>query len=96
MEHPRIEFDAIRVQTARMMEIYALLRGELEKNAGLYLTDQMRNQLDRAIATIHANMRQLQKSLATFREENTPEAEEARELTEILEAVLQWHNKEGE
>ena len=51
MEHPRIEFDTIRIQTARMMEIYALLKGELEKNAGLGLTDQTRAQLDRAIDT---------------------------------------------
>ena len=96
MEHPRIEFDAIRIQTARMMEIYALLKGELEKNAGIGLTDQNRAQLDRAIATIHANMRQLQEFLYAFQEKNSPEAEEARELTEILEAVLQWHNEEGE
>ena len=41
-------------------------------------------------------MRQLQEFLAAFREENSPQANEARELTEILEAVLQWHNEEGE
>ena len=96
MEHPRIEFDAIRIQTARMMEIYALLRGELEKNASLNLPDQTRKQLDRAVATIHSNMRQMQESLAVFREENSPETEEACELTEILESFLQWHHKEGE
>lgn len=96
MEYPRIEFDAIRIQTARMMEIYALLKGELEKNAGIGLTDQTRAQLDRAIATIHANMRQLQELLSAFQEKNSPEAEEARELTEILEAVLEWHNEKEE
>ena len=96
MEYPHIEFDAIRIQTARMMEIYALLKRELEKNAGIGLTDQTHAQLDRAIATIHANMRQLRELLSAFQEKNSPEAEEARELTEILEAVLQWHNEEGE
>ena len=57
MERPRIKLDCIRVQTARMMEIYALLQGEIEKNADLGLTAQTRAQLDHAIATIHANMR---------------------------------------
>lgn len=99
MERPRIQLDSIRVQTARMMEIYALLRGELEKNAGLKLTEQTRNQLDHAIATIHANMRQLQELLTAYQEENSLEAEEVQELEEleeILEAVLAWHNEEGE
>jgi hypothetical protein len=96
MERPRIKLDCIRVQTARMMEIYALLQGEIEKNADLGLTAQTRAQLDHAIATIHANMRQLQELLAAYQEENSPEAEEARELEEILEAVLQWHYAEGE
>jgi hypothetical protein len=96
MERPRIKLDCIRVQTARMMEIYALLQGEIGKNADLGLTAQTRAQLDHAIATIHANMRQLQELLAAYQEENSPEAEEARELEEILEAVLQWHYAEGE
>lgn len=96
MERPRIKFDCIRVQTARMMEIYALLQGEFEKNTGLGLTAQTRAQLDHAIATIYANMRQLLEILAAYQEENSPEAEEARELEEILEAVLQWHYVEGE
>ena len=96
MERPRIKLDCIRVQTASMMEIYALLQGEIEKNADLGLTAQTRAQLDHAIATIHANMRQLQELLAAYQEENSPEAEEARELEEILEAVLQWHYAEGE
>ena len=96
MERPRIQLDCIRVQTARMAEIYALLQGELEKNSGLGLTPQTRAQLARAIATIHANMRQLQELLTAYQEENSPEAEEARELEEILEAVLEWHHAEGE
>ena len=96
MERPRIKFDCIRVQTARMMEIYALLQGEFKKNTGLGLTAQTRAQLDHAIATIYANMRQLLEILTTYQEENSPEAEEARELEEILEAVLQWHYAEGE
>ena len=96
MERPRIKLDCVRVQTARMMEIYALLQGEIEKNADLGLTAQTRAQLDHAIATIYANMRQLLEILAAYQEENSPEAEEARELEEILEAVLQWHYAEGE
>ena len=96
MERPRIKLDCIRVQTARMMEIYALLQGEFKKNTGLGLTAQTRAQLDHAIATIYANMRQLLEILTAYQEENSPEAEEARELEEILEAALQWHYAEGE
>ena len=96
MERPRIQLDCIRVQTARMVEINALLQGELEKNSGLGLTPLTRAPLARAIATIHANMRQLQELLTAYQEENSPEAEEARELEEILEAVLEWHYEEGE
>ena len=99
MRRPQIKLDSIRVQTARMMEIYTLLQGELEKNSGLGLTKQTRGQLDHAIATIDANMRQILDLLTAYQEENSLAAEEVEELEElegILEAVLAWHNEDGE
>ena len=96
MKRPLVKLDSVRIQTARMMEIYALLRGELEKNACLGLTEQARDQLDNAIAMIHANMRQLLNLLTAYQKENTLAAEEVQELGEledILEAVLAWHNE---
>ena len=96
MKRPLVKLDSVRIQTARMMEIYALLRGELEKNADLGLTEQTRDQLDNAIAMIHANMRQLLDLLTAYQKENTLAAEEVQELgelEEILEAVLAWHNE---
>jgi|TARA_B110000438_G_scaffold138425_1_gene133767 hypothetical protein len=99
MRRPQIKLDSIRVQTARMVEIYTLLQGELEKNSGLGLTKQTRGQLDHAIATIHANMRQILDLLTAYQEENSLATEEVQELEElegILEAVLAWHNEEGE
>ena len=99
MRRPQIKLDSIRVQTARMMEIYTLLQGELEKNSGLGLTKQTRAKLDHAIATIHTNMRQILDFLTAYQEENSLAAEEVQELEElegILEAVLAWHNEDGE
>ncbi|HIG52466.1 MAG TPA: hypothetical protein EYG11_13485 [Candidatus Latescibacteria bacterium] len=99
MRRPQIKLDNIRVQTARMMEIYTLLRGELEKNSGLGPSKHTRSQLDHAIATIHTNMRQILDILTAYQEENSLATEEVQELEElegILEAVLAWHNEEGE
>ena len=96
MKFPDIKLDSIRVQTARMIEIYTLIKDELEKNSELELTKQTQAQLNHAIDTIHVNMSQLLEQLTAYQEENSPEAEEARELEEILEAVLQWHYAEGE
>lgn len=98
MKNPPIRLDRIRVQTARMMEIYALLQGELEKNADLLSSAIERSQLDRAIDTIRTNMRQLLEALTVYQEQTPDSDSEARELEEILSAVLEWHmtNAEGE
>ncbi len=95
MESPPIRLDRIRVQTARMMEIYSLLHGELEKNTHLISSP---DQLGRAIDTIRANMRQLLQALTDYLHQNDVEKDEAQELEEILNAVLEWHmvNAEGE
>ena len=65
MQEPAIKLDAIRIQTARMMEIYALLKNELEKNTLLMPSEETRAQLDSAIETIRANMGQLLNTLIT-------------------------------
>ncbi len=60
----------VRVQTARMLEIYALLRGELDGGA-MRLTQQMREQLTQAIWTIAGNMQELQDYLAVAKEDSS-------------------------
>ena len=84
------ELARIRVQTARMMEIYALLQSELKENGNLSLSESDRTQLHRAIATIESNMRQLQAYIVARQEETSSSHGETRELEEILEAVLKW------
>lgn len=102
MHEPAIKLDAIRVQTARMMEIYALLKNELEKNTLLLSSEETRAQLDSAIDTIRANMRQLLNTLMAYQEKQDcadgNEPAEAGELEELLAAVLEWHtaNATGE
>ena len=96
MKFPDIKLDSIRVQTARMIEIYTLIKDELEKNDELGLTKQTQAQLNHAIDTIHVNMRQLIEQLTAYQEENSLIHQEALELEEILSAVLQWQNEEGE
>ena len=102
MHEPAIKLDTIRVQTARMMEIYALLKNELEKNALLLPSEETRAQLDSAIETIRANMGQLLNTLIIYQEQldsaDENESAEAGELEELLTAVLEWHtaNAAGE
>ena len=93
---PKLE--RIKIQTARMLEIYGLLQRELENNKGLSVSPEERLLLHQAIATIEANMRQLQEYFANHKAENSPEAEEVQELEEIVNAVLEWciSNREGE
>ena len=95
MHEPAIKLDAIRIQTARMMEIYALLKNELEKNTLLMPSEETRAQLDSAIETIRANMGQLLNTLITYQEQldsaDENESAEESELEELLTAVLKWH-----
>ena len=102
MHEPAIKLDAIRVQTARMMEIYALLRNELEKNTLLLPSEETRAQLDSAIYTIRTNMGQLLNTLITYQEQldyaDENASAEAGELENLLAAVIEWHtaNTSGE
>ena len=95
MHSPAIKLDAIRVQTARMMEIYALLKSELEKNTLFLSAPDARAQLDASIDTIRTNMKQLLAVLVAQQEQwdekESGDDSEARELEELLEAVLEWH-----
>ncbi len=93
---PKLE--RIKIQTARMLEIYGLLQRELENNKGLSVSPEERRLLHQSIATIEANMRQLQEYFANHKAENSPEAAEVQELEESVNAVLEWcmSNREGE
>ncbi len=96
--------NGIRVQSARMLEIYSLLRTQLETNRlGLSATERQR--LQSGVDTIAANMRDLLVFLTRQKEEHSLrkasatayeglgdlDADEAEELEEILESVLKWH-----
>lgn len=96
MASTSLNLDRIKVQTARMMEIYALLQKELEENTHLSLPAEVRTQLNQAIATVEFNMRQLQAHIVTYQEENSHSHTESRELEEILDAVLKWQLEKGE
>lgn len=58
------KLDRIRVQTARMIEIYSLLRRELEGSERIGLSPHDRHRLQHAVDTIAANMSQLLSQLA--------------------------------
>lgn len=83
--------DKVRVQTARMLEIYALLKGELEANTGLALTPQARRQLNDAIDTIAGNMTQVTAHIAEPAAENSAQPAPGEPLDQIVDAVLKWH-----
>jgi len=90
--------DRIKVQTARMVEIYALLQKEIADNKALSVSTEDQQLLKMAIGTVETNMRQIQEYFAQHREENSPANEETQELEEIVNAVLEWcssYEKEG-
>lgn len=68
--------DRLRIQTARMKEIFALLRHQLEASS-LRLTDQQRDQLAHAIGTIARNVEEMQAHFARLQEDSSPLAAEA-------------------
>ena len=90
MKSAPINLDKIRVQTARMMEIYALLRNELENNTFSILSKAERQQLENGIETIRNNMLQTLEILSTLQKEAKNTGEQL-ELEELLNSVLKWH-----
>ena len=96
---PEHKLSGIRVQMARMLEIYSLLRGQIEGNQlGLSAGDRQR--LQSGIDTIASNMRDLLTVLTQQKEETSAavksgdaDISEAQELEEILDAVLKWHTE---
>lgn len=88
------KLDKIKIQTARMLEIYALLQQELNEATGLSLSGDQRAQLTTAVEKIEANMKQLQVQFAKQQEDSSESREELEELDQILNAVLQWHMEE--
>ena len=93
------QLDRLKIQTARMLEIYALLQREIEGTGALPLAPETHVRLAQAIDTITANMQQIQEYFARHGEEPaTVVPGSPADLDEILEAVLKWHltNEEGE
>ncbi len=77
---PNSKLDSIRIQTARMLEIYALLRRQL-KEGNIHLPPEKHEQLSDAIRTIARNMLQLQSFHAPMPEEETSSRTEREEVT---------------
>jgi hypothetical protein len=78
---PNPKLDSIRIQTARMLEIYALLRRQL-KEGNIHLPPEKYDQLSGAIRTIAKNMLQLQSYHAAHKpEEQTSSGTEREEVT---------------
>ena len=82
--------DRIKVQTARMLEIYDLLQREIANNARLNVPDGEQNMLREAVRTVEKNMLQIREFFAQYQEENAPVGSEAQELEEIVNSVLEW------
>ena len=80
--------DSIKIQTARMLEVYSLLQSELERSEQLGISVDDRQHLSLAIDTIAGSMRQLQEHFAPLPEENS--ASRPKNIDEILDAVLKW------
>ncbi|MEE3235311.1 MAG: hypothetical protein VX294_14180 [Candidatus Latescibacterota bacterium] len=90
MEYSSINLDKIRIQTARMMEIYVLLRNELENNSLNISSKVERQKLGNAIETIRNNMLQTLEVLSMLQKECKNTGEQI-ELEELLNSVLKWH-----
>ena len=75
---PNSKLDSIRIQTARMLEIYALLRRQL-KEGNIHLPPEKHDQLSGAIRTIANNMLQLQSYHAAHKPQEETSSETERE-----------------
>ena len=80
--------DRIKIQTARMLEVYSLLQTELERSERLGISADDRQHLSLAIDTIAGSMRQLQDHFSPLPEDNS--SPRPKNIDEILEAVLKW------
>jgi hypothetical protein len=86
--------DRIKIQTARMLEVYSLLQSELERSEQLGISADDRQHLSLAIDTIAGSMRQLGEHFAPLAEGNS--ASRPRNIDEILDAVLKWQMAQEE
>jgi len=82
--------DGIKVQTARMLEIYDLLQREIANSVILNVPDEEQKMLREAIRTVEKNMLQIQELFAECQEEDAPAGSEAQELEAIVNSVLEW------
>ena len=90
MKSTPIDLDKIRVQTARMMEIYSLLRNELENNTQNISSTLERQKLANAIETIRDNMLKTLEALSTLQQQSQNTSEQIK-LEELLNSVIEWH-----
>ena len=75
---PNSRLDSIRIQTARMLEIYSLLRRQL-KEGNIHLPPEKHEQLSSAIRTITRNMLQLQAYHAAAKPQEETSSRQMRE-----------------
>ncbi len=107
MAASRPKLDTVRVQTARMLEIYSLLRAEMERG-DMRLSSAECDRLNGAIRTIAGNMARLQAEFVDAGSEAATEAPsdtapvpepssapsiDARDIDEIVDAVLKWQSE---
>tara|TARA_B100001094_G_scaffold300928_1_gene326784 strand:+ start:766 stop:1050 length:285 start_codon:yes stop_codon:yes gene_type:complete len=90
MKSNPIDLDKIRVQTARMMEIYSLLHNELDNNTQNISSTLERQKLANAIETIRDNMLKTLEALSALQKQSQNTSEQI-ELEELLNSVLEWH-----
>lgn len=90
MHRDRQDLASIKVKTARMLEIYALLRSELAAIPQGTFPSRDVEQLHQAVRTVEQNMLELQKGILQAREQSSPGSSDARALDEILDAVMSW------
>ena len=82
---PNPKLDAIRIQTARMLEIYSLLRRQLDEG-DVHLPREKYDQLSAAIRTIARNMLELQSYHTQAQEEQTSIPTVREEVTSLTRA----------
>ena len=97
MAHHPDRLTPIRVKTAKMLELHALLQEELDHVQALDIPPHERDKLNRAISTLATAMREIEANFAQNGKINAP-SPAANELDQLVDALLRFHmpNTEGE
>ena len=83
---PNSKLDSIKIQTARLLEIYALLRRQL-KEGDIHLPREKQEQFSAAIRTIARNMVQLQSFYLAQQEEETSKTAARQEVASRAQPI---------